>query len=867
MAKDLTKENLPLGANKEKKQLYKNWKLYAIALGIVTIGLSVGLGVGLGAGQHDSLVAKKDLNELGFKTTIALTPGTTISDVNQLFDHFLQNNQDVTSDLKNGKNIKISSHGLPSWGNSGWIEITGTGNYKGTLTINFPTWTQIDLDTFDISAIEGVIGMSQDDAFNAFLANNQDIKDWEENLDLSFVAPNYGKVGSLSIAAKLNTKYTGNIKVPINAIQQKALNTLNLDVSAIEGVMGMSQDDAFNAFLEKNNAVTDLASNVDLSFVAPNYDKVGSLAIIAKPNTKYTGTITITISRLGQIKLETLNLNTSAISGVENMTADDAFNVFIANNANIENISDLKNNIALAFIAPKYTTTGLLLIDATVDGQYSGNIKITINAIEQKKLLALDNLVTKLPWNGIFKNQDDAFDAFLSLNFEYPDLKDNVTAGLFLLGYGLDNGSLVIDATVDGKYSGNVTFHFNGLPQTNLSQLNTTIQGTETMTQDDAMQAFINENPNYLSLDTSLEINSFTAPTHDNSGSLTITAKPNTGYTGSVTVTINKIERISLEQLDFVDSFTFQRWITDQNDIFDQFIKLNENLYPELRNNVEIGSLTVPTTDSVGSLTINAKADGKYTGSVIFTFSGQIQTNLNTLNTSAINGNENMTADDAFNAFLANNAITDLKDNVDLRFTTPTADSTGSLVITAKPNTKYNGTITITINKLFTAKNLNHLGLNKRLNDVYIIQEKAFQAFLNANSNISDLKDNVEITSFINSKYDQSGSLVITGKGNYTGSVTIELGKISLPLVLDQFNGYDAGKILVNGTSDSDIKNAIVQTIVDLAAPPVGAGIINSFINISLNSNRTAATITSSFLGSLTGQIKGKATIYFTVAN
>jgi len=97
------------------------------------------------------------------------------------------------------------------------------------------------------------------------------------------------------------------------------------------------------------------------------------------------------------------------------------------------------------------------------------------------------------------------------------------------------------------------------LPQTNLSQLNTTIQGTETMTQDDAMQAFINENPNYLSLDTSLEINSFTAPTHDNSGSLIITAKPNTGYTGSVTVTINKIERISLEQLDFVDSFTFQR--------------------------------------------------------------------------------------------------------------------------------------------------------------------------------------------------------------------------------------------------------------------------------------------------------------------
>jgi len=84
-------------------------------LGIVTIGLSVGLGVGLGTIEHHQnvLVAKKNLSDLGLKTTIDLSPDTTISDVNQLIDQFLQDNQDAASDLRNGKDIKINSYVLP----------------------------------------------------------------------------------------------------------------------------------------------------------------------------------------------------------------------------------------------------------------------------------------------------------------------------------------------------------------------------------------------------------------------------------------------------------------------------------------------------------------------------------------------------------------------------------------------------------------------------------------------------------------------------------------------------------------------------------------------------------------------------------
>ncbi len=75
------------------------------------------------------------------------------------------------------------------------------------------------------------------------------------------------------------------------------------------------------------------------------------------------------------------------------------------------------------------------------------------------------------------------------------------------------------------------------------------------------------------------------------------------------------------------------------------------------------------------------------------------KTNLNTLNTSAITGKENMLEQDAFDAFLNNNStITNLKDNIEISdFTAPTSTTDGSLTITAKANTAFTGSVKLTI--------------------------------------------------------------------------------------------------------------------------------------------------------------------------
>jgi len=116
-----------------------------------------------------------------------------------------------------------------------------------------------------------------------------------------------------------------------------------------------------------------------------------------------------------------------------------------------------------------------------------------------------------------------------------------------------------------------------------------------------------------------------------------------------------------------------------------------------------------------------------------------------------IQGSENMTEDEAFAAFLAKNQdknLDDLRANVTLEFTTkPDYQNDGKLTITAKPKTKYVGTITLDILKMVKVS-LESLDLEQTLSDPYINKDEAFAAFLRANSTVSDLRENVTITDF-----------------------------------------------------------------------------------------------------------------------
>ena len=65
---DNNNELLLQEGQKKKKQLYKNWKLYASALGSIVIGLGVGVGI-LGAKHNPTTsIAPINLNNLNTST-------------------------------------------------------------------------------------------------------------------------------------------------------------------------------------------------------------------------------------------------------------------------------------------------------------------------------------------------------------------------------------------------------------------------------------------------------------------------------------------------------------------------------------------------------------------------------------------------------------------------------------------------------------------------------------------------------------------------------------------------------------------------------------------------------------------------------
>ncbi|WP_250136262.1 hypothetical protein, partial [Spiroplasma attinicola] len=64
MADNIIKNEFMWEEEKSKKKLYKNWKLYAVALGIIVIGTGTGLGIYYGVNANHSEITKTTLNDL-----------------------------------------------------------------------------------------------------------------------------------------------------------------------------------------------------------------------------------------------------------------------------------------------------------------------------------------------------------------------------------------------------------------------------------------------------------------------------------------------------------------------------------------------------------------------------------------------------------------------------------------------------------------------------------------------------------------------------------------------------------------------------------------------------------------------------------
>jgi len=74
------------------------------------------------------------------------------------------------------------------------------------------------------------------------------------------------------------------------------------------------------------------------------------------------------------------------------------------------------------------------------------------------------------------------------------------------------------------------------------------------MTEDDALAAFLANNPNASDLKQYVKV-TFKAPDYDKEGSLTITANPNTKYSGTIMMAINALLVIDLGPLADEEQF------------------------------------------------------------------------------------------------------------------------------------------------------------------------------------------------------------------------------------------------------------------------------------------------------------------------
>ena len=585
---------------------------------------------------------------------------------------------------------------------------------------------KIDLNTLTLNKEPITIseGMTKEDVFQAFLNNNKDVTDLEANVDLTFNEPSYTTPGSLIIKAKANTAYTGLIIITINVIGQTSLNDLHL--KTLLSLPVTNQQAAFDSFIKLNSEVSDLRDNLEIeSFTAPDYNQTGSLEVEAKPNTKYSGTLTITIPELIKTNIARLVTNT-IIQGTEKMNKDVAFAAFLEVNNSWTNLNDYVE--VDSFAAATYTSNGSLTIKAKANTAYTGSVMVRINAIGQT---ALTDLHLNLELSEAYTNQDDAFNAFLELNKNVADLRGNVQPGEFVSSSYGTPGSLVINANSEDKYQGSVTVNFAEIKQTNLNTLNkSAITGSEKMDEDAAFEVFLKNNNSITELKDSVVTSEYSKPTYTTPGSLTITAKLGTKYTGSITIVVTAIGQTALTDLHL--NLEVDKVYTKQQEAFDAFIKLNPEV-SDLRDNLEIESFTPPSKNSFGELSVKAKPDSKYSGSVKVNLNNIINLDDLSLETNIAVPLES-TQEEVFEVFLEKNSDV-FKDNllnldeVFLEtFQAPKYSVNGRLNIVAKLGSQYRGTVELRLRYILTRDNF--AAAIKDLSDNDLLQPTVWSGYL-----------------------------------------------------------------------------------------------------------------------------------------
>ncbi len=752
-------------------------------------------------GQFD--LNNLDRSELTFDD---LTPKTITRDL--VFTKFLgeQQNQNL-SDLESNVTLNFTP---PTYNNSGSLVITpkvNDGKYKNSINIPIAVFKRKELVSLLPSSITGINTMvDSESALRAFFATsgNEKYHNFVEPEQESFKAPTTTTAGSLTI--KVNNvgsdaqPYSGEATITISKLTD--LNEMGF-VTSLPPVEDESK--ALEEFIKLNPGADVLRDDVKiLEFQPSTYQDdsgEGSFKIVPKSGTKYgLDPLVIKTSALSKTDIGQLLVKTT-ISGVKGMTTADALDELITENNASE---DLRENLIVQdekdYHSPNYSDSSTFIVSAKANGPYKGSSPVNISAVAKTNWDAL--VFAKTVSSDTTK--ENALQAFIDANkTAYSDLEGNVELiedSFVSPGWGTKTGSYEIKA-IDGdhKYEGiPLKISILGKKAIALNSLkNDAILGKEKMTEDDALQEFLNKN-NSIS-DSLTEFRKFVKvqlvpPEFVGGGMLTISALPNSDnkYSGKIEVPVKEIGQTNWDALVFAKTVSSD---TTKENALQAFIDANKTAYPDLEGNVELieDSFVSPGWGTkTGSYEIKAINHGKYSGNdLTITINPMLQKSITDLyKVAEIHGNlgdENSSKEDlkktAWDKFTEVNS--DQRDGmernitiVDVKDSTYTED--GYLEIAAL-TPEYEGDEKI---RVVSPGQISLEGLDKLINTVSIgtTKETALRAFIDANkAAYPDLEGNVELVedSFSGSTPTEEGHYTIRakegGKYKYKGNVSVTI--------------------------------------------------------------------------------------------
>ena len=630
MAENLSKNKLLLDEKKGKKKLYKSWKLYAITLGIIGVGLGIGLGVGLG------------VNANKVPTEINITDQDIAKAIN---------NASYTTETR----INSSTQSIINQVNADFIQTKLTGTIAKTFNIELFKLNKItignnntELSDTDLSVIQTI---------NAKINYNYgSISNQESNLTITV------KTSTQQIVDAINKTAT-HITAAINDKTAVIIN--QLDGEFIKTQLSEEIANEFNSELFKLNKVTINGNDLQDS------DLTTVQTINAKINYNYDTIInqetnlTIVIIASDQQIVDAINNTSFSIATIMNSSAASVTNQitseFIQNRLPSEFEQPFNPEL---FKLNKITINGndlqdsnlatIGIINTKINYNYNSitnqetNLIITISVNDQEIVNAINNVTTY----NLFATIGDTTQSITNqLDGEFiktqlsEEIANEFNSELFkfnkitINGNDLQNSDLTTEQTINAK----INYSYDSIVNqvTNLTILVTT--------SDEQIVNQINSNENYILT----AINGTTAES--------ITKQINTKFmqqqlTGNARKSFNndlfKFNKVTINGKDLQDSDLISNTIVNvkinynYSKIFNLETNLKINLIPEVLDQDVIQTIrnikyVIKTTKGSSAKSITNQITSEFIQEELMeTVAAKFDSNKFKLNTVTINGND-----------------------------------------------------------------------------------------------------------------------------------------------------------------------------------------------------------------------------------